>query len=45
MERCVAAGMNGCVSKPVNAEELLAVVQAVLKRPRMASENAAPVKR
>jgi CheY-like chemotaxis protein len=45
MERCVAAGMNGYVSKPVNAEGLLAVVQAVLERPRMACENAAPAKR
>ncbi len=38
-ERCLAAGMDGYISKPVNVKEFLAVVQAVLARPTMASET------
>jgi len=39
-ERCLAAGMDGYVSKPLNVKELLVVAQAVLEKPRMVSENA-----
>jgi two-component system, sensor histidine kinase and response regulator len=42
-ERCLAAGMDGYLSKPINVKEFLAVVQAVLERPRKVSEKAPPV--
>jgi signal transduction histidine kinase/CheY-like chemotaxis protein/streptogramin lyase len=32
-ERCLAAGMDGYLSKPLNVKELLKVIQAVLERP------------
>jgi CheY-like chemotaxis protein len=36
-ERCLAAGMDGYLSKPLKIKELLAVIQAVLERPRVDS--------
>jgi signal transduction histidine kinase/CheY-like chemotaxis protein len=38
-ERCLGAGMDGYISKPVNVKEFIAVVQAVLERPGVASED------
>jgi signal transduction histidine kinase/DNA-binding response OmpR family regulator/streptogramin lyase len=38
-ERCLAAGMDGYVSKPLNVTELLAVLQTVLERPTMTSRT------
>jgi two-component system, sensor histidine kinase and response regulator len=32
-ERCLAAGMDGYVSKPINAEELFRVVEKVISAP------------
>jgi CheY-like chemotaxis protein len=29
-ERCLAAGMDGYVSKPIDVEQLLAVIESVL---------------
>jgi signal transduction histidine kinase/DNA-binding response OmpR family regulator len=44
-ERCLAAGMDGYLSKPISVKELLAVVQSVLVRPRMGSEKTVPFNR
>jgi signal transduction histidine kinase/DNA-binding response OmpR family regulator len=41
-ERCLAAGMDGYLSKPLNVKELLVVAQALLARPPLASENNVP---
>jgi len=41
-ERCLAAGMDGYVSKPINVRELLAVLESVLVRPAMAPESTLP---
>ena len=42
-ERCLAAGMDGYIAKPINIKELIAVIHAVLENSRMPSDNAVPV--
>jgi signal transduction histidine kinase/CheY-like chemotaxis protein len=42
-ERCLAAGMDGYISKPIVVTEFLAVVQAFLERPKVDFENGVPV--
>jgi signal transduction histidine kinase/CheY-like chemotaxis protein len=44
-ERCLAAGMDGYLPKPISVKELLAVLQAVLDRPKLAPEHTALVNR
>jgi two-component system, sensor histidine kinase and response regulator len=44
-ERCLAAGMDGYLSKPLNVKEFLTVVQAVLERPRQVTQKAPPANR
>jgi signal transduction histidine kinase/DNA-binding response OmpR family regulator len=41
-ERCLAAGMDGYLSKPLNVKELLVVARALLERPPMTSANTLP---
>jgi CheY-like chemotaxis protein len=41
-ERCLAAGMDGYVSKPINIKELISVVQKVVRNSRGASEKILP---
>ena len=43
-KRCIAAGMDGYVSKPLNMKELMSVVRTVLRNSRVASENNLPGK-
>jgi len=38
-ERCLAAGMDGYVSKPVHAAELLAAIEALVPQPRPAEPD------
>ena len=42
-ERCLAAGMDGYLSKPLNVKELLAVVQSVLEKSRLDARPSFPV--
>jgi CheY-like chemotaxis protein len=44
-KRCLATGMDGYVSKPLNVKELISVVRTVLRNLRVASENNPPGKR
>jgi len=41
-ERCLTAGMDGYLSKPLNVKELLAVVQSVLEKSRLDSRPSFP---
>jgi CheY-like chemotaxis protein len=41
-ERCLAAGVDGYLSKPLKVKEFLAVMQAVLERPNQVSDKARP---
>ena len=42
-ERCLAAGMDGYVSKPIEAERLLAAIDKALKRPLSTDPSASRV--
>jgi two-component system, sensor histidine kinase and response regulator len=44
-QNCLAAGMDGYVSKPINIQELLAVVQSVMASSKVSSEDRMPVSR
>jgi two-component system sensor histidine kinase/response regulator len=39
-DRCIAAGMNDYVSKPINADDLFAAIDRVMDAPQISSARA-----